>query len=320
MIKIGYQASHEQYKPSALLKYAQRAEQAGFQSCNSSDHFHPWSHEQGESGFAWSWLGAALQATNLTFSVVNAPGQRYHPAIIAQAAATLAEMFPNRFDIALGTGQNLNEHITGTVWPVKQDRNTRLKECVDIIRALWAGETVTHHGLVTVEDATLFTRPATPPNILGAAITPETAEWVGGWADALLTTARPPEELKKMVDAFHRGGGEGKPMNLKVEVSFADSEEEAVQGAYEQWRSNIFTSSVLTELRTAKQLQEAAQVVKKDIMKEHVLISTEPGQYQEWLQQYIDLGFTQLILHNVNLQQEHFIDLFGEKVLPQLAR
>lgn len=319
MIKIGYQASHEQFKPSDLLKYAQRAEQAGFQSCNSSDHFHPWSHEQGESGFAWSWLGAAMQATNLTFSVVNAPGQRYHPAIIAQAAATLAEMFPNRFDIALGTGQHLNEHITGTVWPVKQDRNARLKECVDIIRALWAGETVTHHGFVTVEEATLFTRPATPPRILGAAITPETAEWVGGWADSLLTTARPPEELKKMVDAFHRGGGEGKPMNLKVEVSFANSEEEALQGAYDQWRSNIFTSSVLTELRTAKQLQEAAQVVKKEIMREHVLISTDLWQYQEWLQQYIDLGFTQLILHNVNLEQERFIDVFGEKVLPQLA-
>ncbi|MFT2010811.1 TIGR03885 family FMN-dependent LLM class oxidoreductase [Pontibacter sp. 13R65] len=320
MVRIGYQASHEQFKPSELLKYVKMAEQAGFKACNSSDHFHPWSHDQGESGFAWSWLGAAMQATSLDFGIVNAPGQRYHPAIIAQAAATLAEMFPERFWVALGTGQYLNEHITGTVWPVKQDRNSRLKECVDIIRALWAGENVTHHGLVTVEDAILFTRPATPPPIIGAAITPPTAKWVGGWADGLITTARPPKELQKMVDAFKEGGGEGKPMFLKVEVSFAKTEEEAIDGAYEQWRSNIFSSSVLTELRTAKQLQEAAQLVQKEIMKEHVLISTEPQQYAEWLQQYIDLGFTTLVLHNVNLEQERFIEVFAEQVLPQVQK
>lgn len=208
MVRIGYHASHEQFKPSELLKYVQMAEQAGFTLALSSDHFHPWNERQGQSGFAWSWLGAAMCATpSLSYRVVCAPGQRYHPAIIAQAAATLAEMFPNRFWITVGSGQALNESITGDKWPCKADRNARLKECVDVMRSLWAGETVTHRGLVCVEEATLYSRPDVAPVIIGAAITPETAEWLGGWADGLITTSRPPEQLKKVVDAFRRGGG-----------------------------------------------------------------------------------------------------------------
>ncbi|MFD2246869.1 TIGR03885 family FMN-dependent LLM class oxidoreductase [Pontibacter ruber] len=320
MVKIGYHASHEQFKPSDLLTYVQQAEKAGFNASLSSDHFFPWSLDQGESGFAWSWLGAAMQATSLSFGIVNAPGQRYHPAIIAQAAATLAEMFPERFWIAVGSGQYINEHITGDHWPVKHIRNERLKECVDIMRALWKGEMVTHHGHVVVEDAKLYTRAEIPPMIIGAAVTAETAEWVGGWADGLITTSRPPEELKKMVEAFHRGGGEGKPMYLKVQLSYAATDQEALEGAYDQWRSNIFTSSVLTELRTAKQLQEAAQDIPKEVMRKHVRISHEPEQHLEWLQQDLDLGFSQLLLHNVNLQQERFIDVFGDRVVPQLLK
>jgi coenzyme F420-dependent glucose-6-phosphate dehydrogenase len=317
-LKIGYHASHEQFKPSVLLKYVQQAEQAGFNASLSSDHFAPWSLDQGESGFAWSWLGAAMQATNLPFGIVNAPGQRYHPAIIAQAAATLAEMFPERFWVAMGSGQNINEQITGDHWPVKQDRNDRLKECVDIIRALWDGETVTHHGLVTVEEAKLYTRAKIAPKIIGAAITEKTAEWVGGWADGLITTSRPPKELKKIVDAFHKGGGEGKPMYLKVQLSYAADEKEALGGAYDQWRSNIFPSAVLSDLRTAEQLEQTAMFVREEDLRDHVRISSDPARHLEWLQQDIDLGFSQLILHNVNLQQERFIEVFGEKVVPQL--
>src|SRR5690348_6515386 len=123
MSRIGYHISHEQCKPSLLLKYAQMAEAAGFNAALSSDHFNPWNRAQGQSGFAWSWLGAAMQATGLSYGVVNAPGQRYHPAIIAQASATLAELFPGRFWIALGSGQALNETITGQRWPSKAERN-----------------------------------------------------------------------------------------------------------------------------------------------------------------------------------------------------
>ena len=141
---IGYHCSHEQHPPSALLRYVVSAERAGFSAAMCSDHFAPWSLSQGHSGFAWSWLGAALQATRLSFGTVNAPGQRYHPAIIAQAAATLSEMYPERFWLALGTGEALNEHITGAGWPDKATRRARLVESAAIIRALFQGETVTH--------------------------------------------------------------------------------------------------------------------------------------------------------------------------------
>jgi coenzyme F420-dependent glucose-6-phosphate dehydrogenase len=218
----------------------------------------------------------------------------------------------------MGSGQYINEHITGEHWPVKQDRNDRLKECVDIIRALWDGETVTHHGLVTVEDAKLYTRAKVAPKIIGAAITEETAEWVGSWADGLITVSKPPKELKKMVDAFRRGGGEGKPMYLKVQLSYAKDEQEALQGAHDQWRSNIFPSSILSDMRTAEQLGQAAMFVREEDLREHVRVSPDPNQHVEWLQQDIDLGFSQLMLHNVNLQQERFIEVFGEKVVPQL--
>src|SRR5687768_4530358 len=159
MALFGFHASHEQVHPSALLAAVRRAEDAGFGAAMSSDHFSPWSERQGQSAFAWSWLGAALQATRLPFGVVNAPGQRYHPAIIAQAIGTLAAMFPGRFWAALGSGEASNEHITGGGWPAKPVREARLRECVDVIRALLAGEEVSHHGLVTVDRARLWTRP-----------------------------------------------------------------------------------------------------------------------------------------------------------------
>jgi len=319
MAKFGYHASHEQFKPSALLDYVQAAQQAGFTAALSSDHFHPWSDRQGESGFAWSWLGAAMQASSLSFGVVCAPGQRYHPAIIAQAAATLAEMFPNRFWVALGSGQALNEHITGEHWPVKAQRNARLKECVEIIRALWAGETVSHYGLVRVEEAKLYTRPEIPPRIIGAAITPETAEWLGGWADGLITISGPHEKLRKVVEAFHRGGGEGKPMYLKVQLSYAQDESAARQGAYDQWRNNIFENVMLAELQTPAQFDAAAEFVKPEDLKDSVRISADPEQHIEWLQKDVELGFSEIILHNVNRQQQGFIEVFGERVLPALV-
>ena len=139
MPRIGIHASHEQIPPSRLLAAVQAAEAAGFDAAMCSDHFSPWSKRQGESGFAWSWLGAALEATSLSLGCVNAPGQRYHPAIIAQASATLAEMYPGRFWVALGSGEASNEHITGEPWPDKATRNARLRECVDVIRALHRG-------------------------------------------------------------------------------------------------------------------------------------------------------------------------------------
>lgn len=319
MTYIGYHASHEQFKPSELLRYVQMAEQAGFTHVLSSDHFHPWSETQGQSGFAWSWLGAAMQATpNLSYRVVNAPGDRYHPAIIAQAAATLAEMFPDRFWITVGSGQALNEHITGEKWLAKGDRNARLKECVDIMRALWAGETVTYKGFVCVEDAKLYSRPENPPLIIGAAVTAATAAWLGSWADGLITISRPSDQLKQVVEAFRRGGGDGKPMLLKVQLSYDKTEESARQKAHQQWRNNVFKNIVMTELRTPEQFDAAGQFVQPDELDRHIRISADIHQHIQWLEQDIKLGFNELLLHNVNREQTQFIEIFGEKVVPNL--
>src|SRR5688572_10877925 len=160
---VGFHASHEQLPPGRLVVVVRAAEAAGFQATMCSDHLAPWSARQGHSGHAWSWLGAALQATRLPFGVVTAPGQRYHPAVAAQAMATLAEMFPGRFWAALGSGEAVNEHVTGDRWPDKPTRDARLLECVAVIRALLAGEEVTHRGLVTVDRARVWDVPEVPP-------------------------------------------------------------------------------------------------------------------------------------------------------------
>ena len=318
MARIGFHASHEQFPPSDLLRLVQLAEAAGFDSAMSSDHFRPWGEAQGQSGFAWSWLGAALQATRLPFGVISAPGYRYHPAILAQAAATLCEMFAGRLWLALGSGQRLNEDITGLPWPEKAERNARLRECADIIRALFRGETVTHHGRVTIIDGKLYSRPATPPLLLGAAVTEATAEAVGSWADGLLTISAKPGQLRKVVEAFRRGGGEGKPLFMQVGLNWAPSEAEALQGAHEQWRTNVLGGEVNWELRSPADFDTATRFVRPEDMRESVLISSDPGQHAAWLAEFIEIGFEELQLHQVGRNQHSFIDAFGAKVLPQL--
>lgn len=317
---IGYQASHEQFAPSELLEYARLAEQAGFGAINSSDHFNPWSSAQGQSGYSFAWLGAAMGNSALPFGVVCTPGYRNHPAIVAQAAATLSEMFPERFWMSLGSGEALNERITGEKWPIKSERNERLKECYDIIRRLFAGEMVTHFGRVNVEHAKLYTLPKTPPLLLGAAVSKETAAWMGTWADGLITVSRPPEELKEVVDAFRSNGGEGKPCYLKAQLSYASNEEDALMGAWEQWRSNIFHNSVLGDLWQVEQFEEVGKFVQPEELRDMVRISADIGKHIDWIQKDIELGFDAIILHNVNKQQREFIRTFGEQVLPKLQK
>jgi len=321
-LRVGYHASHEQYAPSRLLELVRRADQAGFASGMCSDHFHPWSDAQGESGFAWSWLGAALQATSLSFGVVTIPGGwRYHPAIIAQASATLAEMFPGRFWIAPGSGEALNEHIVGRHWPHKAERNARLQEACEIIRALWAGETVTHDGLIRIEEAKLYSRPETPPLIVGAALSEETAEWMGGWADGLITIVGEKESMQGIIDAFRRGGGEGKPIHLQAQLSFAKTDEEALKGAWEQWRSVMFPSPVLSDLRMPAQFDAVGESVRPEDVKGKMRISSDPEQHLEWLMGDVEMGFEEINIHCVHRgEQERFIDVFGERVVPQLMK
>lgn len=315
---IGYHASHEQFTPAELLHYTTKAEQAGFTSVNCSDHFHPWSVRQGQSGFSFAWLGAAMVNSKLPFGVVCAPGQRYHPAIVAQAAATLSQMFPERFWVSLGSGEALNERITGEKWPEKKERNERLIECFQVMKKLLNGETVNHRGRVIVENAKLYTLPEKPPLLLGAAVTKETAAWMGSWADGLITVHHPYKQLKEIVDSFRGNGGKGKPVYLKVQLSYAGSEDAALQGAYDQWRTNIFSGSVLGDLWSVEHFDALGELVRPQEMYKMVRISADVQQHIDWIKKDMELDFDRIILHNVNREQENFIDVFGEKVLPHL--
>lgn len=315
---IGYHASHEQFPPEALIDLVRQAEQAGFTAAMCSDHFHPWTGAQGQSGHAWTWLGSALQATRLPFGVVNCPIGRYHPAVIAQAAATLARMHLGRFWLAVGSGEALNEAITGEPWPDKNTRNRRLFEAAGAIRALWDGETVTRDGAIRVEHARLYSHPTPPPPLLAAALTPETARWAGGWADGLITVSAPRERMQAVVDAFREGGGEGKPLYLQVKLSFAADDDTALAGAMDQWRANALDGERSQNLRTPGEFEAAAADVGEDDLRKGVRISADIGRHVAWLHEDVAMGFDALYLHNVNREQARFVDVFGGKVLPRL--
>jgi len=317
---VGYHASHEQFGPSDLLAWTRRAEEAGFTAAMCSDHFAPWSVDQGQSAFAWSWLGAALQATAFSFGTVTAPGYRYHPAIVAQAAATLATMYENRFWLALGSGEAMNERMTGLPWPPKPERRARLAECVEVMRALWNGETVTHHGLVVVEEATLWTRPDRPPLLVGAALSEDTAAWCGEWADALVTVNGPRDKLAAIIDAYHEQAGSRRPVFLQAHVSYARTQAEAEALAMDQWRTAVLPAAAGQEIRSPAGFDELARYVRLDDMRESVRISADPARHLAWLQEDSELGIDRVYLHNVGSNQEAFIDTFGQFVLPGLTQ
>src|SRR6476620_3213086 len=319
MAAIGFHASHEQISAGQLLKDVQRAEAAGFDAAMCSDHIEPWSARQGHSGFAWSWLGAALATTKLRFGVVNAPGQRYHPAIIAHASATLASMFPGRFWVALGSGENMNEHITGDPWPLKETRQQRLEECVEVIRRLHSGEEVTHHGLVTVEQARIWDLPEPPPPLIAPAISVDTARRSADWADGLVTVNQPHAKLSEMLAAYRGNGGRG-PAVLQVHLSWAPDEKDAVAIAMDQWPSNIFAPPIPCDLPTAAHFAGVSADVGEEQLRKSVNISASLAQHAQWLGEYADLGFDELYLHFVGQEQAPFIEAFADKVLPQLRK
>jgi probable non-F420 flavinoid oxidoreductase len=320
MPTIGFHASHEQLSPSEALRAVIAAEEAGFEAAMCSDHLAPWGERQGHSGYAWSWMGAALQATGSSMGTVTAPGQRYHPAVTAQAIATLGEMFPGRFWVALGSGENLNEHVTGDRWPSKDERDARLLECVQVIRALLQGEEVSHDGLVKVDRARVWSLPAEPPSLFGAAVSEETARVVGSWADGLITVNQHPTTLRRVIDAFRDGGGGGKPVHVQVHLSWAKQEQKALAIAHEQWRTNVFGSPLMWDLELPARFDEAARHVRPADLCDTVLVSAEPARHAAWIEEIAGMGVDGIYLHHVGREQERFIDVFGERVLPEFAR
>jgi probable non-F420 flavinoid oxidoreductase len=315
---VGFHASHEQLPPSRLLAAVRAAETAGFTAAMCSDHLAPWSERQGHSGHAWSWLGAAMQATSLPFGVVTAPGQRFHPAVTAQAIATLGELFPGRFWAALGSGEALNEHITGEPWPSKPDRDARLLECVDVIRALLRGEEVTHDGRVRVDRARVWSLPENVPALFGAAVSEETARTVGGWADGLITVRQPLDVLRRVLDAFREGGGDRKPVAVQVHLSWAEDDDTALAIAHDQWRTSVIGPDLAWELELPAQFDAAARTARPEDVAETVLVSADPSQHVKWLRELADLGVDAIYVHHVGKEQDRFLDVFGEQVLPEV--
>ena len=313
---LGYHASHEQFAPGALLDLAGRAVAGGFNAVMCSDHFHPWSDAQGESGHAWSWLGASLARNDVPHGVVTSPAGRYHPAVIAQAAATLTAMFPGRFWLAVGSGEALNEAITGEPWPPKAIRQSRLRESADVLRALWRGEEVDHRGTVTVRNAKLYSRPEAPPPMFVAALTPETARWGAQWADGLITTSMPPDRQRAVADAFREGGGEGKPMVLQVKLSWHPDEDVALRDGMAQWRTNVLPPEVSENLSSPDAYEQRAKDVDEAQFREAVRVSSDLSRHADWLRDDLCMGFDALYLHNVNRHQAGFIEAFAREVLP----
>jgi probable non-F420 flavinoid oxidoreductase len=316
--RIGYHASHEQFTPADLLGLVQMAESAGFECLKCSDHFQPWSERQGQSASAWPWLGAAMQATTLPFGIISAPGYRYHPAILAQSIATIASLFEQRLWVALGSGEAINEAITGQAWPEKSERNARLLECIEVIRRLLDGETVTHRGRITVVEAKLYSRPRNRVPLYGAAVTEETARLLAPQVDGLLTTGGDPETAGKVVSAFREAGGAGKPVILQSALCWGRTYDEAMGEALEQWGPCAIGGEVNWDLRRPSDFDLVARSIGPREIQKAVFVSHELSAHAERIDALAELEPAEIHLHHVGRDQRGFIEVFGAKVLPQL--
>lgn len=317
MVQVGFHASHEQISPSQLLRDVIHAEEAGFGAAMCSDHFFPWSDRQGHSGHTFSWLGAALASTTISIGAVNTPGQRYHPAIAAQAMATLGEMFPGRYWAALGIGQNLSEHVTGDKWLDVETRRARLDECIEVIRALHRGELVTHRGLVTVEAAYLYDRPDQPVPLYATCISPGSARRAARWADGIITVNQPGDGHLETLQAYREAGGRG-PAMLQAHLSWAPSHREADDVAYDQWRSNITPEIAAQDLPMPAHFEAVTAYAPRELVREAVWISTEATPLVERILACGAAGFETVYLHQVAKEQRAWLDFAGEHILPRI--
>jgi probable non-F420 flavinoid oxidoreductase len=319
---IGYHASHEQYAPSDLLTFVRAAEVSGFQAIMTSDHIAPWSKRQGNSGNNWAWLGAAMATTTLPFGSLSIPGGwRYHPVVLAQLIATLAEMFPERLRwVAIGSGEALNEHVVGEPWPDKDERNVRMREGAEIMKALLRGdelkEATAHFSL---DQARLWSLPEKPPAMYGAALTDATAEWLGSWSDGLITVRKPAPELRRMVELFRSGGGEGKPLALQLQVSWGAKKDDARLAAWDQWRNAAAPPDRLADLRLPEDFDAATCDVRPEEIDDVIPLITNGDELFQLITEAASCGFEEVFIHNVSRDQLGFLDFMKSQVFPCLG-
>ena len=316
----------EQFHPTDLLEWCPQAEAAGFSAgFMVSEHFHPWTPQQGQSAFAWSFMGALGERTSLPFGVaVTCPGFRYHPAVIAHAAATLGAMYPGRFWLGLGAGEALNEHVIGGEWPEVGIRSAMLFEAIEVIKKLFSGEVVRHDGeYFTLESAKLYTRPEQRVPIYVATAGPMNAKRTGRHADGMITVGAADEKIHMLWSKFAQGAtDEGKdpasmPKLLQIHVSWAETQAVAEANAVREWPNGAMAFPK-QDIRNPEDIANMAKLIRPEHFTNRVLISADLDEHAAHIQKFVEMGFDEIHLHNVGRNQAEFIAAFGDKVLPQL--
>lgn len=316
-MQIGYTLSSEERQPEELVRLAQLAETIGFPYALISDHFHPWTDAQGSSPFVWSVLGG-VAATTKRLRVgtgVTCPIMRYHPAIIAQASATIACLMPGRFFLGVGSGESLNEHITGQPWPPPDLRQDMLEEAVEVIRLLHEGGERSHYGrFFQVHDARVYNLPDRPVPIYVAAGGEKAGELAGRIGDGLICSA----PAKESVEAFEAAGGAGKPRYGQLTVCWARSEDEAVSTAMRFWPISGLSGQFKNELPRPLYLEQASRNVTPEALRKEIVCGPDPQRHLEGIAQFVKAGFDHVYVHQVGPDQEGFMRFYEREILPKV--
>nr|WP_213815848.1 TIGR03557 family F420-dependent LLM class oxidoreductase [Glaciihabitans sp. dw_435] len=321
----------EQFHPTEAIALAAYAEGKGFSGVMAADHFQPWVPQQGQSSFVWNVLSALGERTRGDIGPgVTTPTFRWHPAMVAQASATLAAMYPGRHWLGIGSGEALNEHIVGQYWPEPAERINRMFEAIEIIKKLFsaslAGKDTKHSGqFFKLESTRLWTMPAVAPPILVATAGPVTAKRAGKNADGLITVGAPLEKIGALFSRFDDGAREagrdpsGMSKVLQLHLSWAPTTEEAMRNALVEWPSGgmRFPKS---DIRSPYELEQMAKLVRPEDFEGRMVIDADPDAHRAFIQRYVDLGFDRIYLHNVGRNQREWIDVFSRDVLPNLRR
>lgn len=316
MAKIGYFLSCEQFTPKELVDQAKRAESAGFDALWISDHFHPWNDAQGQSPFVWGVIGALSEATSLPVTTaVTCPTMRIHPAIIAQAAATAAVQLDGRFVLGVGSGEALNEHILGDPWPSVGVRQDMLEESIEVIRLLWRGDEVSHHGLhYEVQEARIYTRPEQPVPIYVSGFGPQGAELAGRIADGYVLVT-PEAEL---VQKFRSCGGGDKPVQAGTKVCWDADADAAVDTAHRIWANQGLPGQSAQILPRPKDFEALQALVPKEDIAASVACGSDPDRHAAQVRQYLDAGIDEVYVSQIGPDMDGFFAGWQRDVLPQL--
>ncbi len=329
MLKLGYKASAEQFGPRELLDFGIVAEQVGFDSVWVSDHFQPWKHNDGHAPHSFTWLaalGARTSRVVIGTSVVT-PTFRYHPSIVAQAVGTLGVLYPGRVVLGVGTGESLNEvPAIGIEWPKFKERFGRLRESIELIKRLWTEERVTFEGeYYRTANATIYDRPAEPVPIYVAASGPTAARLAGRVADGFICTSGKAPELynetllPNVEIGLEKAGrsSDGIERMIEMKVSF-DSDADRAMADTRHWAALALSPEEKIGVEDPVEMEKLAAALPVERAASRWIVSTDPDQHVEMIAPYIELGFTHLVFHAPGPDQERFLRLYADQVLPRL--